>query len=56
VFHKPKYKSIADTIVQLIRRFTSRVIVPSQPIRSESDKNGLAALFARQEESHESRR
>jgi hypothetical protein len=31
----PKYKGIADTIVQLIRRNTSGVIVPSQPIRSD---------------------
>jgi hypothetical protein len=30
-----RYKGIADTIVQLIRRSTSGVITPSQPIRSE---------------------
>ena len=31
----PQYQSTADTIVQLIRRSTSGVIAPSQPIQSE---------------------
>jgi carbonic anhydrase len=35
LFHGAQYKGIADTIVQLIRRSTSGVIVPSQPNRSE---------------------
>ncbi len=37
------YQGIANTIVQLIRRSTSGVIAPSQPIRSEERhlKNGL---------------
>ncbi len=35
LFHGTPYKGIADTIVQLIRCSTSRVIAPSQPIRDE---------------------
>jgi hypothetical protein len=31
----PRYEGTANTIVQLIRRSTSRVIAPSQPIRSD---------------------
>jgi hypothetical protein len=35
LFHgAPQYQGIANTIVQLIRRSTSGVIAPSQPIRS----------------------
>ena len=34
-FREAQYKGVADTIVQLIRRSTSRVIAPSQPIRLE---------------------
>jgi carbonic anhydrase len=35
LFHEAQYKGIANTIVQLIRRRTSGVIDPSQPIRSD---------------------
>ena len=35
LFHGAQYQGIANTIVQLIRRSTSGVIVPSQPIRSD---------------------
>jgi len=44
LFHGPRYQGIANTIVQLIRRSTSGVIAPSQPIRSDERhvKNRLA--------------
>jgi len=52
----PQYQGTADTIVQLIRRSTSGVIPPSQPIRSEArhlKKTGLAAPLACQEKNDE---
>ena len=56
LFHGAQYQGIANTIVQLIRRSTSDVIAPSQPIRSDErcrKKTGLAAPFARQEKNDE---
>ena len=56
LFHGVQYQGIANTIVQLIRRSTSGVIAPSQPIRSERatlKKTGLPKPFARQEENDE---
>jgi len=53
---RARYKGIADTIVQLIRRSTSGVMALSQPIRSEErrlEKTGLAAPLACQEKNDE---